>query len=68
VFGAFHSSDFSDKVRLGQLGLLPRNVATICEWTWSCAQYPRGPNEHANDTGYGVIALAFLLADPRLTG
>jgi lysophospholipase L1-like esterase len=66
VFGAFHSSDFTDKVRLGRLGLLPRNVATICEWTWSCAQWPRGPNEHANDTGYGVIALAFLLADPQL--
>jgi lysophospholipase L1-like esterase len=68
VFGAFHSSDFTDKVRLGRLGLLPRNVATICEWTWSCAGRPRGPNEHANDTGYGVIALAFLLADPQLTG
>jgi lysophospholipase L1-like esterase len=67
VFGAFHSSDFTDKVRLGRLGLVPRNVATICEWTWSCAQSPRGPNEHANDTGYGVIALAFLLADPQLT-
>jgi lysophospholipase L1-like esterase len=67
VFGAFHSSDFGDKVRLRHLGLLPRNVATICEWTWSCAGYPRGPNEHANNTGYGVIALAFLLADPQLT-
>jgi lysophospholipase L1-like esterase len=67
VFGAFHSSDFGDKVRLGRLGLLPRNVATVCEWTWACAQSPRGPNEHANDTGYGVIALAFLLADPQLT-
>jgi lysophospholipase L1-like esterase len=67
VFGAFHSSDFTDKVRLGRLGLVPRNVATICEWTWSCARSPRGPNEHANDTGYGVIALAFLLADPQLT-
>jgi lysophospholipase L1-like esterase len=67
VFGAFHSGDFSDKVRLGRYGLLPRNVATVCEWTWSCAAWPRGPNEHANDTGYGVIALAFLLADPALT-
>jgi lysophospholipase L1-like esterase len=68
VFGAFHSSDFSDRVRLPGYGLLPRNVATICEWTWSCASWPRGPNEHANDIGYGVIALAFLLADPQLTG
>lgn len=67
VFGAFHSSDFTDQVRLDGYGLLPRNVATICEWTWSCANWPRGPNEHANDIGYGVIALAFLLADPKLS-
>lgn len=67
VFGAFHSSDFTDQVRLGHYGLLPRNVATICEWTWSCADWPRGPNEHANDIGYGIIALAFLVADPQLT-
>jgi lysophospholipase L1-like esterase len=66
VFGAFHSGDFTDKVRLGGYGVLPRNVATICEWTWACARWPQGPNEHANDLGYGVIALAFLLADPQL--
>jgi lysophospholipase L1-like esterase len=63
VFAAFHSGDFTDHVRLPQRGLLPRNVATICQLTWACAKYPRGPNEHANDTGYGIIALAFLLAD-----
>jgi hypothetical protein len=66
VFGAFHSSDFTDRVRLRGYGVLPRNVATVCEWTWACAPSPRGPNEHANDVGYGVIALAFLLADSRL--
>jgi lysophospholipase L1-like esterase len=67
VFGAFHSADFTDKVRLPGFGVLPRNVATVCEWTWACARWPQGPNEHANDLGYGVIALAFLLADPRLS-
>jgi lysophospholipase L1-like esterase len=67
VFGAFHSADFTDKVRLPGFGMLPRNVATICEWTWACARWPQGPNEHANDLGYGVIALAFLLADPQLS-
>jgi len=67
VFGAFHSADFTDKVRLPGYGVLPRNVATICEWTWACARWPQGPNEHANDLGYGVIALAFLLADPQLS-
>jgi lysophospholipase L1-like esterase len=68
VFAAFHSSDFGTKVRLAGRGLLPTNVATICEWTWACAPPPRGPNEHANVTGYDVIAKAFLAADPRLAG
>jgi lysophospholipase L1-like esterase len=63
VFGAFHSSDFTDRVRVPGIGTLPRNVATICLWTWECAAAPRGPNEHARAVGYGVIALAFLLAD-----
>jgi lysophospholipase L1-like esterase len=63
VFGAFHSSDFTDQVRLPGLGSVPRNVAAVCLWTWECATAPRGPNEHARAVGYGVIALAFLLAD-----
>jgi lysophospholipase L1-like esterase len=59
VFSAFHSGDFTDRVRLAGAGPLPRNVATVCELTWACA---RVPNEHANDTGYAIIASAFLLA------
>jgi lysophospholipase L1-like esterase len=62
VFGAFHSGDFADKVRVPGIGTVPRNVAAICLWTWECAASPRGPNEHARPIGYGVIALAFLLA------
>ena len=65
VFAAFHSADFTDHVRLPGIGRVPRNVATICQLTWACAHAPRGPNEHANDTGYAIIALAFLLADDR---
>jgi hypothetical protein len=65
VFGAFHSSDFGDDVQLPGIGTVPRNVATVCQWTWICASPPRGPNEHANKIGYRVIALAFLLADRR---
>jgi len=65
VFGAFHSGDFSDRARLPGIGTVPRNVATVCEWTWTCASPPRGPDEHANKIGYGVIARAFLLADRR---
>jgi hypothetical protein len=37
-------------------------VAAICRWTWECATAPRGPNEHANDAGYQLIARAFLRA------
>jgi lysophospholipase L1-like esterase len=63
VFGAFHSGDFTDRVRVPGIGTVPRNVAAVCLWTWECAPAPRGPNEHARPIGYGVIALAFLLAD-----
>jgi lysophospholipase L1-like esterase len=43
-------------------GPVPPNVAAICSLTWMCAQAPRGPNEHANDAGYRVIARAFWRA------
>ncbi|HKA96029.1 MAG TPA: SGNH/GDSL hydrolase family protein [Streptosporangiaceae bacterium] len=62
VFGAFHTSDFGQRVAVPGLGTLPRNVAAICQWTWECAAPPRGPNQHANQAGYQVIARAFLLA------
>ncbi|HEY3036339.1 MAG TPA: hypothetical protein VGJ54_16990, partial [Streptosporangiaceae bacterium] len=39
--------------------------AAICQWTWECAAPPRGPDEHANQAGYQVIARAFLLAGAR---
>ena len=65
VFSAFSTADFTGQVMLPELGKLPRNVAAICQWTWECAAPPRGPNEHANQTGYAVIAHAFLLADAR---
>jgi lysophospholipase L1-like esterase len=62
VFGAFHTADFTTQVTVPGLGRLPRNVADICMWTWECAAPPRGPNEHANQAGYAVIAHSFLLA------
>jgi lysophospholipase L1-like esterase len=65
VFGAFYTSDFSPQVTVAGLGRLPRNVAAICQWTWECAAPPRGPDEHANQAGYQVIARAFLLAGAR---
>jgi lysophospholipase L1-like esterase len=65
VFAAFGSADFAPRVQTPGHGLLPRNVATVCAWTWACASAPRGPNEHANDTGYRVIARQFLAAYAR---
>src|SRR5215469_15618375 len=62
VFGAFHTSDFGRQVTVPGFGTLPRNVAAICQWTWECAAPPRGPNVHANQAGYQVIAGAFLRA------
>jgi hypothetical protein len=62
VFGAFATSDFSDQVTVPGIGTVPRNVALLCRYTWECTAPPRGPNQHANATGYGVIARAFLQA------
>lgn len=54
VFGAFGTADFTSQ------GALPLNVARLCQWTWECAAPPRGPNQHANQAGYQVIARTFL--------
>jgi lysophospholipase L1-like esterase len=62
VFGAFDSGDFTTRVAVPGMGMLPRNVARICQWTWECAAPPRGPNQHADAAGYGIIAGAFLNA------
>jgi lysophospholipase L1-like esterase len=62
VFGAFDTSDFGNQIAVPGIGTVPRNVALICRWTWECASPPRGPNQHANQAGYGVIARAFLSA------
>jgi lysophospholipase L1-like esterase len=56
VFGAFDTADFAEQ------GTTPRNVALLCRWTWACAAPPRGPNQHANQAGYQVIARTFLQA------
>jgi lysophospholipase L1-like esterase len=62
VFGAFQTSDFGNRAPVPGVGTVPRNVALICQWTWECASPPRGPNQHANQAGYGVIARAFRSA------
>jgi lysophospholipase L1-like esterase len=60
VFGAFDSGDFGNQATVPGIGKVPRNVALLCRWTWACTAPPRGPNQHANTAGYGVIADAFL--------
>ncbi len=62
VFGAFDTGNFGGQATVPGLGQVPRNVALLCRWTWECAAPPRGPNQHANTAGYGVIARAFLQA------
>ena len=58
VFGAFDTADFTRPAGTN----VPRNVARLCQWTWQCAAPPRGPNQHANQAGYQVIARTFLQA------
>jgi lysophospholipase L1-like esterase len=66
VFAAFKSMDFSVRSgsarELGKAHATPPNVLRVCALTWMCAPRPRGPNEHANDAGYRVIAKAFWQA------
>ena len=56
---AFSSYDFTDQVPLAPNVTVPLNVARICQWTWMCAPAPIGPNIHANDAGYQVMASTF---------
>lgn len=56
---AFSTTDSTDTATLPGVGTVPLNVARICEWTWMCAPSPIGPNDHANQAGYLVIASAF---------
>jgi lysophospholipase L1-like esterase len=62
VFGAFDTTNFSDQVTVPGIGSVPRNVALVCRWTWECTAPPRGPNQHANQAGYAIIASEFLRA------
>ena len=58
VAGAFKSTDLTGTTSLHG-ATVPVDVANICNWTWMCAPAPVGPNIHANNTGYSVIARTF---------
>jgi lysophospholipase L1-like esterase len=55
VATAFHTLDFINKRPAPPFGLLPQNVAYICNYTFMCSQQ----NIHANVAGYQLIAGAF---------
>jgi lysophospholipase L1-like esterase len=50
----------------GHPGAVPVAVAEVCRLTWMCASPPQGPNIHANDAGYALIARSFSAALGRL--
>jgi len=58
VEGAFYTTDFT-LVEVGPGVWVPKNVVTICAYTWVCAPPPLGPNNHANHDGYHAMAMAF---------
>jgi lysophospholipase L1-like esterase len=65
VAGAFDTYDTTDMVAFdGQT--VPVDVARLCSWTWACTAPPRGPNIHANQHGYAVMAGAFEKVVGRL--
>lgn len=63
VAAAFESDDFVTLVDSSQPPpnqRLPLNVNNICEYTFMCNPEPQGPDIHANDAGYALIAEAFF--------
>jgi hypothetical protein len=66
VLTALSMTDFTDAAALPGVGIVPVNVARTFEWTWMCVPPPVGPNVHANQVGYQVIAVAFQHVIRRL--
>jgi lysophospholipase L1-like esterase len=64
VFAKFKSTDLTGKTALPGHGIVPVNVALICDWTWMCAAKPKAWNAHANRKGYGHIAAAIYAVLP----
>lgn len=63
----FATNDLRTATRVAGHGLVPRAVARVCRWTWACSGPPIGMNDHANATGYGVLADTIEAAlGPRL--
>ena len=59
VAGAFQSDDFTTLVTSAlppPNDMLPLSVSNICDFTYMCDAAPVGPDIHANDAGYSLIA------------
>jgi hypothetical protein len=59
VESAFAVTDFTTLAELKGVGPVPLSVYNACTLTWICTGPPLGPDVHANNDGYGVIAEAF---------
>ncbi len=59
VADSFHTYESLSKTRSYRGHQVPVPVVLICEKTWMCASAPRGPDVHANTSGYLKIAKAF---------
>jgi len=62
VESAFAVTDFTTLVDLKGAGPVPLSVYNACTLTWMCTPPPLGPDSHATNNGYGVIAQAFAAA------
>jgi lysophospholipase L1-like esterase len=62
VSSAYRTDDFTDQAMLPGVGMVPVNVANICELTFECTAAPVGPNIHPQDSGYRVLARAVAAA------
>ena len=63
VAAAFQSDDFVNMAPAPNEDL-PVNVANICEFTYMCEADPVGPDIHAKDAGYALIAETFASVLP----
>jgi hypothetical protein len=56
--------DSTSPTKLSGLGTVPENVAKVCELTWMCKKSPWGPDDHPNNAGYRLIAVAIAAQLP----
>ena len=59
VESGFAVTDFTTLAELKGVGPVPLSVYNACTLTWICTDPPLGPDIHANNDGYRVMAEAF---------